>query len=390
MWKNVIVWLIWLIGVSALYLFANNAGTLIVLLLSVLIPVLLAAAAELSAKHIVAELEFPEAASKEASFSGILKVTNNGILPLQRAEFRIVCENRFTGEKTENVVLVSCKSRSCAEAAVKLCSKYCGVIDITDAGARVKDTFGLISRKVKGFERKRVCVAPRCFDLEIALIEDINVIVDSDEYSTARPGTDPSEIFGIREYIPGDSIKSIHWKLSQKLDRLMVRELGLPVVERFLVLAETSIIPGIDMPSANEKDVMAEAFFSVSRELVRQGISHTLGWKNTETGLYEEYDIKTTEDISTIVGHFLSNTVCAGNTTVAACFRQFYAQCAYAHVVVVSSYIEPDITALYNGNRVTILLAGGAPENDGMRPDGIYSLSFSAEDYKCDLRKLEL
>ena len=76
---------------------------------------------------------------------------------------------------------------------------------------------------------------------------------------------------------------------------------------------------------------MAEAFFSVSRELVRQGISHTLGWKNTETGLYEEYDIKTTEDISTIVGHFLSNTVCAGNTTVAACFRQFYAQCAYAH-----------------------------------------------------------
>ncbi len=390
MWKNKIIWLIWLIGASTLYLFANNAGTLIVLLLSVIIPVLLAIAAGISARYAAAELMIPETANKGDTVFGILKVTNTGILALQRAEFNIVCENRLTGERTGSVISISCGPRSGAETKVKLSSKHCGAIEIAAAGARAADTFGLTSWKIKRFEPKHVIVSPRCFDVEITLIEDINAVVDSDEYSMTRPGSDPSETFAIREYVPGDSIKSIHWKLSQKFDHLMVRELGLPVVDRLLALMETSAIPGIALPSADMADIMAETFFSVSRELVRQRISHTLGWKNMETGLYEECDIKTAEDISAVIGHFLSNTVGAANTTIAACFRQSYAQCAYAHVIVVTPYIEPDITALYNGNRVTALLAGGVPENDGMRPDGVYVLSFVEENYQRDLSKLEL
>lgn len=61
MWKNKIVWLMWLIGVSALYLFGNNIGTLVVLLLSVIIPVLLAIAAGVSARYTAAELEIGRA-----------------------------------------------------------------------------------------------------------------------------------------------------------------------------------------------------------------------------------------------------------------------------------------------------------------------------------------
>lgn len=390
MWKNKIVWLMWLIGVSALYLFGNNIGTLVVLLLSVIIPVLLAIAAGVSARYTAAELVIPEMVDKGKPVSGILKVTNTGMLPLQRTEFCIVCENRLTGEKIRRIIIISCGPKSDAKETVKLSSKHCGVIDITVAEARVTDAFGITSWNIRGFERKHVVVSPGCFDMEITLIEDINTVVDSDEYSMTRPGSDPSETFAIREYVPGDSIKSIHWKLSQKFDRPMVRELGLPVVDRLLVLLETSVIPGIDLPAVDTADIMAEAFFSVSRELVRQGISHALGWKNMETGLYEEYNIKTAEDISAIIEHILSNTVGPGNATIAACFRRSYAQCAYAHVIVVTPYIEPDITALYNGNRVTALLAGGAPESDGMRPDGVYVLSFVEENYKRDLSKLEL
>ena len=37
-------------------------------------------------------------------------------------------------------------------------------------------------------------------------------------------GYDFSEISGIREYIPGDKLQNIHWKLSVKKDELMVKE----------------------------------------------------------------------------------------------------------------------------------------------------------------------
>jgi len=45
-------------------------------------------------------------------------------------------------------------------------------------------------------------------------------------YADERYESDPSVTCGIREYIPGDSIRSIHWKLSEKTGKTMVREYG--------------------------------------------------------------------------------------------------------------------------------------------------------------------
>lgn len=42
--------------------------------------------------------------------------------------------------------------------------------------------------------------------------------------SVNRKGSDASEVFDLRTYQPGDDIHTIHWKLSQKTDELLVRE----------------------------------------------------------------------------------------------------------------------------------------------------------------------
>ena len=43
-----------------------------------------------------------------------------------------------------------------------------------------------------------------------------------------RKGNDLSEIYDIREYVPGDDIRSIHWKLSSKTENLILREASDP------------------------------------------------------------------------------------------------------------------------------------------------------------------
>jgi len=43
-----------------------------------------------------------------------------------------------------------------------------------------------------------------------------------------RKGTDYSEIFDLRDYRSGDDVRAIHWKLSGKLDRLVVKEASDP------------------------------------------------------------------------------------------------------------------------------------------------------------------
>lgn len=57
---------------------------------------------------------------------------------------------------------------------------------------------------------------------------------ESEVYDDLRGGHDASETFQIREYIAGDRLQNIHWKLTAKTDALMVREhsrpKGCPVV----------------------------------------------------------------------------------------------------------------------------------------------------------------
>lgn len=62
--------------------------------------------------------------------------------------------------------------------------------------------------------------------------------MESFRYSGNRPGDDPGETYDIREYQPGDSIRQIHWKLSGKLDDIMIREKSFPVDDTVLILAE--------------------------------------------------------------------------------------------------------------------------------------------------------
>lgn len=44
------------------------------------------------------------------------------------------------------------------------------------------------------------------------------------QQTLSKKGYDATEVFELREYQPGDSIRTIHWKLSEKFDTVLVRE----------------------------------------------------------------------------------------------------------------------------------------------------------------------
>lgn len=55
-----------------------------------------------------------------------------------------------------------------------------------------------------------------------------NFYGEAEVYDDLRGGSGSSQMFQIREYIPGDKLQNIHWKLSAKSDAWMVRELSPP------------------------------------------------------------------------------------------------------------------------------------------------------------------
>lgn len=98
---------------------------------------------------------------------------------------------------------------------------------------RVYDPLGILylpRRARKEAARESVLyVLPEIYGVRIQLGEPVRHFYgESNIYDEEKAGDDHSEIFRIREFVPGDKVQTIHWKLSARTGRLMVRESGLP------------------------------------------------------------------------------------------------------------------------------------------------------------------
>ena len=82
-----------------------------------------------------------------------------------------------------------------------------------------------------------------------------------------KKGLVSSNVTDIREYIPGDRLQRIHWKLSARNDKLMVKENEQTASNQFTVLAE------LYLPESSS-DLLEKSLshaYSIATELIRSG-----------------------------------------------------------------------------------------------------------------------
>ena len=112
--------------------------------------------------------------------------------------------------------------------------KHCGCVEASIEEAYISDPLGIFGRK----RTSTACGSTDILPSERAAAADSRIFSsfnsESFKYSKYRKGNDPGEIQGIRDYRIGDSPKTIHWKLSGKMDDIMVRGAGLPCRKRYI------------------------------------------------------------------------------------------------------------------------------------------------------------
>lgn len=105
----------------------------------------------------------------------------------------------------------------------KLRSHHLGRVEVDITEFRVNDWLGICHLKTARTRKGWVVVGP----VQSGAVEDdiASAVEDfPNENETKKRGTDINPDYEIREYIPGDDLKSIHWKLTAKTGRTMVRE----------------------------------------------------------------------------------------------------------------------------------------------------------------------
>lgn len=177
-----------------------------------------------------AKLEAPMSiAERDRKFSLRATVQNSAKGGLGKVKFRIGYKN-VMARSYRHVTLT-------AQEVPDGASGYQYELLISEAGSyefRLEallfyDKLGIFHLKKKGKGGVHVTVLPEIREMPVSIGYRVrNFYGDSDVYDELRPGYDPGEVFGVREFHDGDRLSSVLWKLSAKTEELMVRENSLP------------------------------------------------------------------------------------------------------------------------------------------------------------------
>lgn len=136
----------------------------------------------------------------------------------------------------------------------------------------VTDLVGLFRFRCADFPESRTVLYPPETQMELILSRETVGAAQAEGLMQNRRSSDPSEIFDIRDYVPGDDIRTVHWKLSAKTGSLIVRQASDPSHYDAALLPDLGLRQqGETRPTAEELVRAVSVTVALGEGLLRQG-----------------------------------------------------------------------------------------------------------------------
>ena len=233
-------------------------------------------------------------------------------LPQPMCRFTLRIHESAAGRQT------ACKARPRAlQMAMQLPTGHCGMITCTVARARVFDYLGLFS-----LPRRWRCLA------EVPVLplpqppEKLPSLAQLQALSyRPKPGGGFSEVHELRDYRPGDSLREVHWKLTAKVDRPIIREPQQPQQGPVVLTLDLAGTP-------KELDSCLDQTCWLSHWLLELGVSHAVRWLSAAGP--QSYPLSCREDLDG-----LAEQLCRSELTPAGSTSRGWATdaCWHYHVL---------------------------------------------------------
>lgn len=231
-------------------------------------------------RQITAEFDSPTYLAKGRHFTVKVTIHSDGKLPIPFLRCRIHAGANFLQEDIRPV-----QSAMTAEEPLEipyaLTAQFAGCAEISLQELSVSDYLGWCRFPVKSLPQTvRIGIIP-----EIPSLSNANVILhtvsdivltqdDEEEESSAAVSAQTMPGYIHREYIPGDNLKRINWKMSAKRQKLLVRMDEAAATVRPTVILD---LQPEDSPEAlKRRELIMEGALGFLILLVRQGIPCTI------------------------------------------------------------------------------------------------------------------
>lgn len=289
---SLLLWLLCIAALAVANLLAPHPALVAVLVLFVAAPVVSWLILMLLRKKVRIHLTAPGVTSKNKRFSLHAQLESSTALPFGKTVMWLQLTNAVTSEKQRKRVAFRGEGQWVLESA------YCGCIECRVANAWCYDIFGILPVRIPCKVKKRIVVMPDTFPVETETVFTRSNQDDCLEYAPDKKGADRTETLQIRDYVPGDPLQQIHWKLSSKLNRLIVRDPAQPVDRELMVFLEQSD----ELRKPAQADALMEAVVSVCQALNEAGQPFRLAWNED---VIVSYDISNKEQLPEAVSAIL-------------------------------------------------------------------------------------
>ena len=374
------------LSAAVLYAFTRTSAALVLLCVSIFVPCASIILCRLGVSGISVSFEVPVGLQKGAKSQCVLMIENRSVIPAAHIGMTLRVRNNLTGKEQYIPLDFAVSPREKRELPFGFENKYCGQFLFSCENLRVYDFLRLQSvRKTLAVQVKRL-VPPETFQIQATLLgSDVSSGL-GEIFTVDRCGQDRSEPFQIRDYIKGDNVKSIHWKLSSKLDKYIVIDPSLELERNLLLIWDSGSMTSDALPEI--PDALAEAFVSLCLALTGDGVPYSIAWQSVDTGDIAIKVVDVTDDIYDVIPEILHTGTNGERHSIIPEFLQEIGMRRFPTIAYFAAQVPTELDELAQLGRVTVFLCsqdGGAVEDDANR----YEI-FSPANYVSILRNVTI
>ena len=272
------------------YDFLRNHFLMLVLSLLISAPILDIIALVVLYRGVDIKLTAPERDVSRFSVGYLkLELINRSLMVSYDLNVKLDAESTFYGDKSGTILSLPCSAKGTYEKQIPIKYSMNGIVRYSISTFTVRDLLGFVSVKKAADAVAEVNVYPeRDLAAKFDMTDMSRGMTESEE--SVKKGHDFSDVSDVREYIPGDKLMSIHWKLSAKRDLLMVKDRVSMSDQQMVLLVELS---GTD----EEVDDVLTLAYAVVKRLVEEQTYVKLMWWSEGRFEFESREIMSQENL---------------------------------------------------------------------------------------------